>query len=310
MVSLYIVRKRVLQSLSQSNASNSDEDLARIFFAEEAQALLTIAKDHIVNDPDQTDYREHSLLEELEAIERMAQQDREMAIAFAEGQEQPPERLADALASPSNSDSTQQTTVEVDDGTSNSQTCVSCGDRIEGPAIHAPCGHAFDIVCLQRMFRLATVDESTFPPRCCQTPIPYDDIHEHLDSDFARLYQQKSIEFGVIDRLYCHRLNCSSFLGPRTKDAIPVTCVKCLSHTCGSCKGKAHPNDDCSVVLEQLVLDLGKKSGWQSCPACGHLIELSVGCHHITCICKKQFCYLCGVTWKECSCPAFAEERL
>ena len=35
-----------------------------------------------------------------------------------------------------------------------------------------------------------------------------------------------------------------------------------------------------------------------------------MGCHHMTCICKKQFCYVCTGTWKTCGCPQWEENRL
>lgn len=28
------------------------------------------------------------------------------------------------------------------------------------------------------------------------------------------------------------------------------------------------------------------------------------------CRCRAQFCYLCGLTWKKCACPQFAERHL
>lgn len=29
-----------------------------------------------------------------------------------------------------------------------------------------------------------------------------------------------------------------------------------------------------------------------------------------TCLCRKQFCYLCAAIWKTCDCPQWSEERL
>jgi len=30
----------------------------------------------------------------------------------------------------------------------------------------------------------------------------------------------------------------------------------------------------------------------------------------MTCICKTEFCYLCGLRWKTCACPQWDEDRL
>ncbi|GAB5372824.1 hypothetical protein AAMO2058_001697600 [Amorphochlora amoebiformis] len=41
------------------------------------------------------------------------------------------------------------------------------------------------------------------------------------------------------------------------------------------------------------------------------MIELKVGCNHIKCFrCKTDFCYLCGVKWKNCGCPLWIESNL
>ncbi|EPY28126.1 ariadne-1 [Strigomonas culicis] len=35
------------------------------------------------------------------------------------------------------------------------------------------------------------------------------------------------------------------------------------------------------------------------CPSCKKYVERSTGCNHMTCICKYEFCYVCGGAWKE-----------
>ncbi|KAL3453499.1 hypothetical protein BJX65DRAFT_125315 [Aspergillus insuetus] len=57
-------------------------------------------------------------------------------------------------------------------------------------------------------------------------------------------------------------------------------------------------------------MNLAKQSGWQQCPQCSHLIELSTGCNHITCRCGFEFCYVCRVKWKKCGCAIWDENRL
>uniref|UniRef100_A0A093VNJ9 Copia protein n=1 Tax=Talaromyces marneffei PM1 TaxID=1077442 RepID=A0A093VNJ9_TALMA len=39
-------------------------------------------------------------------------------------------------------------------------------------------------------------------------------------------------------------------------------------------------------------------------------VELGIGCYHMTCKCRAEFCYRCGVAWKNCSCERWNEERL
>lgn len=50
---------------------------------------------------------------------------------------------------------------------------------------------------------------------------------------------------------------------------------------------------------DELAMDLATSRNWRRCPkkGCGHTIELGEGCNHITCICGKEFCYLCLHDW-------------
>ena len=65
------------------------------------------------------------------------------------------------------------------------------------------------------------------------------------------------------------------------------------------------PDDDTAVVGA-----LMKKNSWQRCPECHAVVELTVGCNHITCRCKAQFCYECAMLWKTCQCEQWVERRL
>jgi hypothetical protein len=47
--------------------------------------------------------------------------------------------------------------------------------------------------------------------------------------------------------------------------------------------------------------------GAQRCGQCGNVVEKTGGCNHIVCICKREFCYLCGATWRGCDCPLFSK---
>ncbi|KAL4068180.1 hypothetical protein J3A83DRAFT_4056485, partial [Scleroderma citrinum] len=73
------------------------------------------------------------------------------------------------------------------------------------------------------------------------------------------------------------------------------------------CKDFAHLFEDCSenkVTLE--VKTLANENGWQSCPGCHLIVELSQGCYHMTCRCSVQFSsgqylfHFISVTFAEC----------
>ena len=158
------------------------------------------------------------------------------------------------------------------------------------------------------MFRKATVDESLFPPKCCQLAIPPNEARERLDTELMLVFDRKAIEFNTSNRLYCSQPRCSAFIGTTTDEASWRACPECSDMTCGYCKLAAHPGKTCSDTddLNEMAKTMREKEGWQRCFSCHHMVELSVGCYHIICACKAQFCYLCGAKWKECDCPQFA----
>ncbi|KAI0336007.1 hypothetical protein GY45DRAFT_572325 [Cubamyces sp. BRFM 1775] len=197
--------------------------------------------------------------------------------------------------------------------TSKSQTesCVICRDAIAGPVIRAPCGDIYDVDCLVDLYRAATVDESLFPPACCRQPFKIDEVRVHFDNALIKLVDKKTIEFGTKNRVYCHVPTCSAFIGAATAIATPLPCTTCWAYTCGHCKAVAHATAiRCTNAEDAALLVLAEQTEWKRCPSCGHLIELTMGCYHITCRCRHQFCYLCTATWRTCTCRQWDENRL
>ena len=180
--------------------------------------------------------------------------------------------------------------------------------------MEAPCGHLFDAGCMETIFVKATLDESLYPPRCCQ-PILAASVRQYLDASKMLAFDKKALEFDTPapDRVYCCRKQCSAFLGHSTSTPVPVSCTNedCSSQTCGSCRKEGHGSTSCpnsereELEFVKIADDLHEKNGWTRCYSCRHLVEKSEGCYHMTCVCKAQFCYLCGTPWKECDCPQF-----
>ncbi|KAH9853206.1 hypothetical protein C2E23DRAFT_917758 [Lenzites betulinus] len=189
------------------------------------------------------------------------------------------------------------------------ECCTICGDDIAGTVARLDCGHTFDVCCLREMFERATVDETLFPPKCCQGAVALSTAEPHLGPALVARFQKKAREFSTVDRVYCHDAACAAFLGPAAPTDVPdaptLRCAECGAGTCAACKEKTHPGVPCHFQAEDAVLDLGKEHGWQRCTACKHLVELSIGCYHIICRCNYQFCYLCGAPWKQCNCDLF-----
>ncbi|TFK68213.1 hypothetical protein BDN72DRAFT_898331 [Pluteus cervinus] len=194
--------------------------------------------------------------------------------------------------------------------------CAVCQDPIRGFEYRAPCGDYYDKECLIELFTLATQDESLYPPRCCRQHIPVDKVLPLMSPDAARKFRDKATEFGTLKRVYCAVPTCSRFLGPEHDGGwlspTYYPCPACPNSTCAKCKNK-HEGlfHSCkSSKDEREVLDLGQQNGWASCPGCNQLIELNMGCYHMTCRCRTEFCYLCKKLWKTCPCVQWDENRL
>ena len=194
-----------------------------------------------------------------------------------------------------------------------------CDDKIgTSNALHTPCGHYYCRGCAVELVQAFTKDESLFPLRCCQTAIPANLIDRFISPKLKNTFDAKNTEWSVLakDRIYCCSPTCSTFLGSSVGkgDWVGVACTasECRTTTCPRCKQVAHPNElDCSANrATEEVWALARKEGWQTCPGCHTIVELQVGCYHMTCRCREQFCYLCAMPWKSCICPQWDEHRL
>ena len=150
------------------------------------------------------------------------------------------------------------------------------------------------------------------PPRCCRIPVPDVLVIPHLSPKSAALFLAKCREHKTSNRLYCPGATCSEFLGSAQDERLDIRCHKCSKLVCAACKSFAHPLDiPCKLETDsQEVLDLAETEGWKRCPGCSHMVELGLGCYHMTCLCRTEFCYVCRAPWKTCTCPQWDEGRL
>jgi len=173
------------------------------------------------------------------------------------------------------------------------------------------------ILAVQHIYSSPTRDETLFPPRCCGKNIPFSRVRPHVSRALIVAFQQKQVEFGTLKRVYCSSPACSRFLGPVSEgvgDQV-YTCpaLGCRRRTCAKCRER-HSGDQSHVCRPDAgatqVLELSRASGWARCPGCSHMIELQVGCFHMTCRCETEFCYICRAPWKTCDCPQWYGQRL
>ncbi|KAK8051665.1 ibr finger domain protein [Apiospora rasikravindrae] len=189
--------------------------------------------------------------------------------------------------------------------------CVACGDRRQAKDVaRAPCEYEYCRNCLRRLFEDSMRDETLFPPKCCKKVIPLDGNAKFLPPAVIEAFRRKTIELSTPNRTYCHRKGCSAFIPPERSATGVARCRDCGAKTCTSCKKASHGGDCPQDKQLQKVIVLAGREGWQRCPKCRTMVELDVGCNHMTCRCGAQFCYVCGATWKQCDCERWDERRL
>jgi len=204
--------------------------------------------------------------------------------------------------------------------------CTACQEQVAFFNLaRAPCDHEYCRDCLRELFLASLGDDSLFPPRCCRQPIATgSSICIFLTGDLIQRYEQKKIEFETPDRTYCSNPACSTFIRVENIAHEQASCQSCLTITCTVCKS-THTGDCPEDMALQQVLDAAEEHGWQRCYNCRRLVELEIGCNHITlvllhsvriitnssrCTCSAQFCYVCGLRWKQCDCVQWNEDRL
>jgi hypothetical protein len=161
--------------------------------------------------------------------------------------------------------------------------CVICTDDKEFYDVaRVPCNHEYCRECLATLFELSMTDDSLYPPKCCNQPIPLSRISFFLPPKLARDFEYKMPELDTKDRTYCHDVDCAKFIPIGAINEDIGTCPNCSKTTCTICKEASH-SGDCpeDTALNQLV-DMAIVQQWQRCYSCKRIVELGVGCNHIT----------------------------
>ncbi|KAH6890926.1 IBR domain-containing protein [Coprinopsis sp. MPI-PUGE-AT-0042] len=204
--------------------------------------------------------------------------------------------------------------------------CVSCTDSFRMcDMLRGECGDYWCSDCLASAMKVYLRDEALHPLRCCQKAFTTSDLSKIVKDQaiFAQFdTKRREYEVPARDRVYCWRPTCSAFLGsantyqyrwPLFSPQLPgtATCRGCQVATCVACRREDHPGDTCAQNIEvKQVRALARQEGWQTCPGCSAIVKLEHGCNHVTCRCRTQFCYACGVEWKNCACPQWNERHL
>jgi hypothetical protein len=169
-------------------------------------------------------------------------------------------------------------------------TCVSCFENFANSEVsQLPCKngsetecHAYCRECLIGIFEASLSDPSLFPPRCCSEPIPLSTTLFFLPQEIHERFLSRLEELDTPDKTYCSDPACAQWIRPTSIEAGIATCRECQKRTCAFCKEEQHedlcPEDEDVKKLMRFV----RKRKWQTCPSCKNVVELSLGCYHIT----------------------------
>lgn len=185
--------------------------------------------------------------------------------------------------------------------------CVCCLDDINPKdGIKTVC-HYYCKDCFVRLIETALENEAQWPPKCCLNPIPFRTIKKRIPADLLKSYRAKDEEFTtpVEQRLYCSQPDCGAWIRKEFQDRAARTATCPSGHViCFMCRGATHPADEaCPQDRDQQMTDrLAEEEGWLRCTKCAVLVEHREACQHMTCRCGNEFCYVCGLRWRTCSC--------
>ncbi|WPH02842.1 putative e3 ubiquitin-protein ligase ari4 [Acrodontium crateriforme] len=189
--------------------------------------------------------------------------------------------------------------------------CIACGEaKVFYDVARTPCQHEYCRSCIAGLFKASMTDESLFPPRCCKQPIPLQQVAFFLGSELRKEFEVKAVELRATNRTYCHDTRCSVFIPRGEPDDEWVICPRCSKSTCVTCKTAAHTGDCPEDKNLQQLIAVAETEQWQRCYKCNRFVELDTRCNHMSCPCGAQFCYVCGLKWKTCSCDQWDENLL
>ena len=161
--------------------------------------------------------------------------------------------------------------------------CVICEDQFGADdCCQVPCEHYYCDSCLNDLFRVAMTDEQAYPPRCCRTTVPFEDVQHFLDRKLATQFAAKKPELDDKKPTYCHVPTCSAYIGEAFKDLYVAVCPSCTTKTCLLCHQAEHEGDCAEDEAVEETLKLAESEGWQRCPGCERIVELHIGCNHMT----------------------------
>ncbi|XP_002972933.2 E3 ubiquitin-protein ligase arih1 [Selaginella moellendorffii] len=212
--------------------------------------------------------------------------------------------------------------------------CVICLEDVQDADIYTltECSHKFCSSCVKQHVEATVTTGRTFPVACpqveCTKKFTEGECKKLLSEAALKVFMKKIEEERIPDaqRVYCPYPNCSDLMDRRTfLDPKPrKLCGACQRYFCLDCRVPWHTFSTCAGY-QRLPLDLkdaadaklyrlAENQKWRQCKKCRWMIELLEGCYHMTCRCGYEFCYTCGMEYRNkiqmCTCKLWDEHYI
>ena len=166
------------------------------------------------------------------------------------------------------------------------------------------CMHVFHKECISLSIKAKIKNnelEILCPMDDCLKKLSVEDMHTFLDKSLITKYYELTFKEYVSlnhkDTSWCPTPNCNAvfmFLNNTNY----YECPACKIEYCLKCRVQFHTGLTCQQFKDKGVdksfEEFVKGAKFKQCPQCNYWVEKASGCNHMTCRCKKQFCYLCG----------------
>ncbi|PON70177.1 E3 ubiquitin ligase RBR family [Parasponia andersonii] len=206
--------------------------------------------------------------------------------------------------------------------------CVVCTEDV--PAVEVTtmdCGHCFCNSCWTEHFIVKINEGQSRRIRCMehQCQAICDEVKIRIlvsarDPNLAEKFDRFLLESYIEDNKkvkWCPSVpHCGNAIRVDDNELCEVECA-CGQQFCFSCLSEAH--SPCSCLMWELwckkCRDDSETVNWMTvhtkpCPNCHKLVEKNGGCNRVQCICRKEFCWFCGLSLDAGhSCGRYKEER-
>lgn len=174
------------------------------------------------------------------------------------------------------------------------------------------CNHSFCTDCIlkyvETLIHRNDLLEMTCPGPNCGIELEPESFRTLLAPEVIDRWEITRCESAIrwSERIYCPFKECSGLLVNEEREVVTsAECPYCHRLFCVQCKVPWHANMNCRAFQrsnkdsDDNFLKLAKSEKWQKCPRCSIYVQKISGCIHVFCRCGCDFCYSCGMKYRE-----------